>query len=191
MEIIKKPQKDSVKSKLFEKLNKIKNIKHIEVIVAISLIVAVIGIYFLSTKTKSVKASEDKTITSDGTDVYEQKLKAVLSEIEGAGKVEVMITYDSSSEIVTANTTTVSTDKTNSSDRTAESKNETVSPVLINQSGTTTPLIVKEILPSVKGVIVIAEGAGDIRVRLNLVNAVCTALAVDAEKVEIFTKNKA
>ena len=63
--------------------------------------------------------------------------------------------------------------------------------MLINQSGTTTPLIVKEILPDVKGVIVIAEGADDIKVRLNLVNAVCTALAVDADKVEIFTKNKA
>jgi len=191
MEIIKKPQKDSAKQKILDKLGKIKNIKHIEVIIAISLIVAVIGIYFLSTKSKSVKTSEDKVVTNNSTDVYEQKLKAVLSEIEGAGQVEVMITYDSSSEIVTANTTTVSTDKTNSSDRTAESKNETVSPVLISQSGTTTPLIVKEILPSVKGVIVIAEGADDIRVRLNLVNAVCTALAVDAEKVEIFTKNKA
>lgn len=191
MEIVKKRQKDSKKSNLIKMFEKVKNIKHIEVIIAISLIVAVIGIYFLSAKKTTVKTTEGNTLTQKNSDAYEEKLKAVLSEIDGAGKVDVMITYESSSEIITANTTTVSTDKTNSNDRTAESKNETVSPVLINQSGTTTPLIVKEILPSVKGVIVIAEGASDIKVRLNLVNAVCTALAVDADKVEIFTKNKA
>ncbi len=191
MEIVKKTQKNSEKPKIAGIMEKIKNIKHIEVIIAICLIVAVIGIYLSGTEKNTKTNTEEKTVSQNNTDVYEEKLKAVLSEINGAGKVDVMITYNSSSEIITANTTTVSSDKTNSSDRSAESKNETVSPVLINQSGTTTPLIVKEILPDVKGVIVIAEGADDIKVRLNLVNAVCTALAVDADKVEIFTKNKA
>ncbi len=191
MEIVKKTQKNSEKPKIAGIMEKIKNIKHIEVIIAICLIVAVIGIYLSGTEKNTKTNTEEKTVSQTNTDVYEEKLKAVLSEINGAGKVDVMITYNSSSEIITANTTTVSSDKTNSSDRSAESKNETVSPVLINQSGTTTPLIVKEILPDVKGVIVIAEGADDIKVRLNLVNAVCTALAVDADKVEIFTKNKA
>lgn len=191
MEIVKKTQKNSEKPKIAGIMKKIKNIKHIEVIIAICLIVAVIGIYLSGTEKNTKTNTEEKTVSQNNADVYEEKLKAVLSEINGAGKVDVMITYNSSSEIITANTTTVSSDKTNSSDRSAESKNETVSPVLINQSGTTTPLIVKEILPDVKGVIVIAEGADDIKVRLNLVNAVCTALAVDADKVEIFTKNKA
>ena len=191
MEIIKKTEKNKTDSKFSELIKKIKNIKHIEVIIAICLIVAIIGVYFITSKTKSSNSVANVSEATKSTDELEVKLCNVLSDIEGAGKVSVMITYDGSSEIVTANTTTTSTDKTNSNDRTAESKNETVSPVLINQSGTTTPLIVKEIMPEVKGVIVIAEGANDIKVRLNLVNAVCTALAVDAEKVEIFTKNKA
>ena len=177
-------------AKIKEIWSKIKRVKHIEVILAAIVIVAVLAVYFIgnaSGGTKKAAYSETVLTSSDAT---EQKLCSILSEIEGAGNVQVMITYVSSTEIVTANTSTTSIDKTSANDRTSESRNETVSPVLITQSGTSTPLIVKEILPEVRGVIVIAGGANDIKVRLNLLNAVCTVLAVDAGKVEIFTKNK-
>ena len=120
MEIVKKTQKNSEKPKIAGIMEKIKNIKHIEVIIAICLIVAVIGIYLSGTEKNTKTNTEEKTVSQNNTDVYEEKLKAVLSEINGAGKVDVMITYNSSSEIITANTTTVSSDKTNSSDRSAE-----------------------------------------------------------------------
>ncbi len=43
----------------------------------------------------------------------------------------------------------------------------------------------REDQPKVRGVIVVAQGAGDIGVRMNLLNAVKTLLNVEADKVEI------
>jgi len=45
-----------------------------------------------------------------------------------------------------------------------------------------------EILPKVKGVIVIAQGANDIRVKLDILKAVQALLGVSSSQVEIFVK---
>ena len=46
-------------------------------------------------------------------------------------------------------------------------------------------MIIREDQPEVRGVIVVAQGAGDIGVRMDLLHAVTTLLGVDADKVEI------
>ena len=46
-------------------------------------------------------------------------------------------------------------------------------------------VIIREDQPEVRGVIVVAQGAGDIGVRMELLNAVTTLLGVQADKVEI------
>ena len=48
----------------------------------------------------------------------------------------------------------------------------------------------KENQPEVRGVIVVAQGAEDISVRMNLLNAVTTLLNVSADKVEILKMNQ-
>ena len=45
-------------------------------------------------------------------------------------------------------------------------------------------LIVKEELPEVRGVLIVAEGAGNIRVKMELLEAAKTLLGVSADKVE-------
>ncbi len=40
--------------------------------------------------------------------------------------------------------------------------------------------------PEIKGVIVIAEGARDVRVKLDLIRAVQTALGISPQQVEVF-----
>lgn len=83
-------------------------------------------------------------------DALETRLAAVLSRMEGAGQVEVVIHYAQ----------TVST-----SAWPQESAQETGEPV---------------------GVVVIAEGADNLRVRLELAQAVQTLLRLEAESVEVF-----
>ena len=46
-----------------------------------------------------------------------------------------------------------------------------------------------EIMPPVKGVVVIAEGAGNVRVKLDLLKAVQALLSVSSSQVEIFKGN--
>ncbi|MFO7154640.1 MAG: stage III sporulation protein AG, partial [Caldicoprobacter oshimai] len=56
----------------------------------------------------------------------------------------------------------------------------------IGETGNAKPLVIKEMEPEIKGVIVIAEGAKDIRVKLDLIRAVQTALGVSPQQVEVF-----
>jgi stage III sporulation protein AG len=118
----------------------------------------------------------------------EERLEEILSCIRGAGKVQVMVIYDTSVEIVPA----MSVDSQTSTSETANGSGQTVNQ---NQSEKKTPitvsgedgaLVLTQKQPEIRGVIVVAEGAADISVRLNLQNAVQTVLNIDAENISVF-----
>ena len=167
---------------------KIKKVKHLDIVIA----VAVVGLALLFIVSSFTSTGESATVAVKEVDYLEleDRVCDVLSEIKGAGRVKVMINFSDTGEIVTATTNNSSTDKTvdtsSSGDRTTESKTDNVSPVIIQRDGEDTPLIVKEIAPEVLGVVVVAEGADNVGVRINLLQAVQTLLNVKADKVEIF-----
>lgn len=184
----KRKKKDGLTEKIKNKLSGIKNLNILLLIGAgcIALLVG-ISLFGYDGSQKNVNSEEVKSYYEQ----VENRLATVLGEIKGAGEVKVMINYSGTSEIVTAMTSNVSTDKTtdsgSSSSRVTESKTEITEPVIIQQNGEDTPVVIKEILPDIVGVIVVAEGAKDMSVRINLVSAVQTLLNVSADKVEIFT----
>lgn len=165
------------KLKFIEKLKKIKGIEWIIVVVACLVIFL---IYYSSTFSKNVSTSSNATVSSSSqyAKEVEDKLSSVLSNVSGAGKVSVMLTLESGSEIIVAKT---KEERTNTS---ANSTSVTVveSPVIVGKE----PLILMEILPKIKGVIVVAQGANDVAVRLELLRAVQALIDVDANKIEIF-----
>jgi stage III sporulation protein AG len=124
----------------------------------------------------------------------EEKLRSILSQIKGAGKVDVMITFVSGSESVPAvdvNSTENSTqekDKEGGS-RDIKENNKQNSIVYEENQGVKKPFVVKEILPKVKGVVIVAEGAGDAEVKNNLTRAAQALLEVAAHKVQVFQKS--
>ena len=61
--------------------------------------------------------------------------------------------------------------------------------VTINGSNGSVALVLREDSPEVKGVLVIAEGADDIGVKLSLLNAVKTILNVSLDKVDVYKMN--
>ena len=120
----------------------------------------------------------------------EERLKAALSCIRGAGKVEVMIVFDTGKEIVPALSTStqsgLSETSGGSSQTITENRTESSLPATVSQSGGNQPIVLTEKQPTVRGVIVIAEGAADISVRINLQNAVKTVLGVELSCIEVF-----
>lgn len=126
-------------------------------------------------------------VDSSRIDDTEDKLCNVLSKIKGAGKVSVMITYSGGSEQVIAYETDSKTDLTREDGLTKEYTTENKTPVLISKNGVSTPVVLKEVRPEIVGVIVVAEGGGNIKVKLDLINAVKTVLNISAQKIEIFT----
>lgn len=113
----------------------------------------------------------------------EQRLMDTLSSVRGAGKVKVMITYETGSEIVPAMNTDVTSSVSVSGEN--QTRTESSSPVTTYHNGENEAIVLMEKEPTVRGVIVVAQGAADISVRLKLQAAVQAVLGVDAQKVEV------
>ena len=142
-------------------------------------------IYF-STLSPSENKIESQNRTDAGAeqtaDDLEKRLEAALSKVDGAGKVEVVINYASSTELVPATSEDIQSSSSSEDDRFTENRVEKKG--IATASGGEA-VIIREDQPEVRGVIVVAQGAGDIGVRMDLLHAVTTLLGVDADKVEI------
>ncbi len=142
----------------------------------------------------SMEQKDNANISTNSSDVdkLEEQLSAILSKIQDAGAVSVMITLESSSEFVPAKDESVSDKVTNEKDlnggtRIINELNTNDKVVFKNtQEGNSEPLIVKEINPQVKGVIVVAEGAKNPKVKLKLTQAVQTVLDIPAYRVTVY-----
>lgn len=180
---------DGFKKKLSELTARIKSVKHIEIILAV-VAVAVMIIIFTGFKNKSnasdVKETTVKEVVDEqsGVTVWEKKLAGILSGIDGVGKAEVMITAKSTTEKVTANTT--STTNTASGSGVNTTTSVTTSPVIVTNNGKSEPYVIKELMPEIIGVIVVAEGADNAVTKLSIMRAVQTALNIDSSCVEIY-----
>ena len=120
--------------------------------------------------------------TMDYCKIIENKLIDVLSKVDGAGTVSVMVTVDGSPELVYAN----EKDQTSSTNSSGSVTTATYSsPIIVNANGSSTALVMTEILPKVKGVIVVASGAGNVATKLDLLNAVSTLLDISTNQVTI------
>ncbi|NSW91350.1 MAG: stage III sporulation protein AG [Firmicutes bacterium] len=142
-------------------------------------------------------AGEGISVLRDGENYsMEEKLESILSQIAGAGKVSVMITYVSGSEKVPAYDTRRSENDTHEEDNSGGSRIITQRDIEEKiayeevQSGTKKPIILKEKSPEVKGVVVVADGANEPVVKENLVRAVQTLMDVPPHKVQVFMRKK-
>ncbi len=173
-------------------LKKLKNIKHIEIYVCIIFISLLLVIYFINfspqktSKTSSVESSDTNEIGFVSSLEYsknlEDKLKTVLSNLKGVKNVQVLVSVSSGGEIVIANNVE---EKTSFED---DGKKVTVikTPIIVTENGTSKPIILMEVLPKVNGVIVVASGAEDVNVKLNIYKAIEAIISIPSENIQVF-----
>lgn len=188
------PKKSETK-KSSKIIDKIKSIKNFEIYIAIIFVVLVLIIYFSSSFscTSGKKPKEEDTYQSayDYCQQVEKKLKNILSTIKNAGAVDVMITFESTPERVIAYITSSSSNISSGGNGIYnENTTNTSNPQVIYVDGDQIPLILKEISPKVIGVLVVAEGADDVKVKLDIINAVSVVLDVNADQIKVLTMNK-
>lgn len=175
--------KDSLLVKFLKLFNK-RNFKLI-LLVCIGLVLLLFCFCFdkKDNKTDVVKTNSSNYIsTMEYSKLLEEKLVNVLSAVDGAGKVSVMLSLDGSPELVYAK----DTDETLSSNSNGVTSSSTSSsPIIVEVNGTNNALVLTEILPAVKGVIVVSSGAGNVAVKLNLLNAVTTLLNITTDQVTV------
>lgn len=175
---------DSFALKFLKIFNK-KNIK-IFILLAVGVIALVLCFGFKgednSSEESNINSSSGYISTMDYCKELENKLKDVLSAIDGAGTVSVMLSLDGSPELVYAK----DTDETLSSNSSGTTSSSTSSsPIIVEVNGSPNALVLTEILPAVKGVIVVSSGAGNVAVKLNLLNAVTTLLDITTDQVTV------
>ncbi len=133
----------------------------------IMLVILIIGIIIIAISSGIPESSETGAEISEYRG-EEERLSEILSEIDGAGRVSVMISYVSTME----------------KDIAFDGKNERA----VTSGGDV--MVTREIYPEVKGVIVIADGAGDPSVRQAIKEAVTAVTGAGANRVCVYTRGE-
>lgn len=129
--------------------------------------------------------------TREQAEKVEKRLEEVLSQVEGAGKVTVMITMGMSSELEIAQDTkkedsvTEETSQQGERKKTETNQLEKKAVLLEDREGGGVPVILKTREPLVQGVVIVAEGGGNVLVKDALSRAAQALLNLSADKVEI------
>ena len=166
---------------------KLKQVKHIGLIITIIFILILLIILFgnfnISTSSAISASTSDVTYTNsvEYAEQIESKLKNLISKIKGTGRVEVMLTLDSGTSVVLASNDETKTITSNGSTTTTVS----ATPIILNQNGNNLPVIVEEIVPKIKGVVIVSSGAKDVNVKLNILNAVQTLTGLSSSQIQI------
>ncbi len=162
-------------SKMFEK---IKGSKKVQFII-IGLFVALIGVVcyfsykedFDNEKTLSSQSSVTEKFVFD----LENKILNIIEQIDGVSNANIAITLESGFEYVYAQES-----------ETKETSTGTLTTTeLVFVSGQ--PVLVKELFPVVKGVVIVCDGAEDINVKLDILEAIQTVFEIENKNITILT----
>lgn len=118
------------------------------------------------------KEAEPQPVQSRAECGTEEKLEKILSQIKGAGRVSVMIVPKNNGE------------KKFGCDTDGKQKKT----VILSHGGGEEALVSEETMPEISGVIIVAEGGGNSRVKAQLTHAAQTALAIAPHKIEVFER---
>lgn len=154
--------------------NNKKKTKEMAIVIGIvGIIILIAGSVLFPGKTDNVSdisASSTSKPNTQTQDMYARMEKMqndftdILHNIDGAGKVKVLITYASSVERIPAKNIKESADQRLNAN--GDSENSSSKDEQIEGGG---EVILKEILPKIEGIVVVAEGANDEKVKGNLI----------------------
>lgn len=164
---------------------------------SILLLLGIVGILLIclsqfwpSSSSKSSSASSaSKTTATDYAQQLENSLRGIIGNIQGVGRVQVMVTLQSGVQYEyeqNQKTTSSRTATTGDNAQTQENTNTEQDTVLAdNGSGSQQPLIKTEMQPSVKGVVIVCDGGNDPSVQDEVLQTVMTALNLPATSISI------
>lgn len=160
--------------------------------------VLVVGLVFMNVVAadsagKKVAATDNQAVVIDSDyrnseAALERRLAEVLSQIKGAGVVQVAVTFSTGAESQYAVDTEL-TDSTvieaaaGSSDSSRQSVESQQRTTLASQDGQA--VLVKQSMPRIEGVLVVSPGAGDGRVKQQLFSSVQSLLGISAHRINI------
>lgn len=174
--------------KMNDLLSNLKNLKIGKkniVLVAIAVLIMLLLLLseFLTTdNTENISKEDTEIYSSQYIEKTEKELEALLENISGAGDVKVMLTLENCYENVFAKGYNEKNDNKSDSQK-IESEEEYI--IVKNGSNNEECLVVKVYEPTVKGVAVIAQGAGNTQVKNAITQTVCALFDISTAKVSV------
>lgn len=135
--------------------------------------------------------TNNETINSNN---LEEKLKNILSKIQGVGNVEVCLNYSESSEIVAMyneNSKVSTTEESDTSGGNRKIQETDIQKDIIYQeeNGKKTPITQKTIQPKIEGAIITAKGVNNATIKNNVIQAVEAVTGLATHKIQVFEMN--
>ncbi|RNC29265.1 MAG: hypothetical protein AWM53_00618 [Candidatus Dichloromethanomonas elyunquensis] len=169
-----------------------------KIVLSVVLLIVVAGIFIYTAKDNPAKLSlktEGNTVSApaDNSGIssleknLEEKISTSLESIKGVGKTKVLVTYTSGLRKEFAKNESTSKKSSKETDKdggTRETVEDTITTNIVI-SGNTNPLIVVEQRPQVDGVLIIAQGASDPKIKEQIFEAVKTLLNIPPAKVSV------
>lgn len=165
--------------KLSEKLKKDKKL-------LLTVAAGILGIVFIvisefipkSSYKKAETGEQNKNSVSSYEETLEKRLESIISSVDGAGRVQVMVTLDTSEQ-----TQYAKDEKGNSKsgDKSSEKSYEKKYVLTDDDGG----VVLKTTEPEVRGVIVVCDGGDNAAVKNGITSAVRAALSVDSNKITV------
>lgn len=189
-----------------------KQINNIIIIILMGILLIIAASFFKSNTSSSTFANNNKNNnqasasesssndSDDSEDIayeneQENKLKTLLESIQGVGNTSVMIYFSTGEEQVPAynenNSSSVINETDNSGGKRTTTQNNSGSSIVLENNGDKTqPFILKKYKPKVTGILIVAEGADNSDVKLNITNAVSEFFDVPIDKVNVCPMKK-
>lgn len=131
------------------------------------------------------KETEAQAESAFDLQTFQQSVADSLAQIEGAGRVEVLLSLEAGEESVYASDVNQSSQSTGgSSDSTSETYQSTMS-ILSDGSYGETPVLIKSKYPTFRGAVILCEGADSDTVRLQIVQAVSALCGISSDHISI------
>ncbi|WP_308723127.1 stage III sporulation protein AG [Paenibacillus polysaccharolyticus] len=126
---------------------------------------------------------------------FEDKIKGVLENIVGVGTVDVMVTVDSTEELVVQRNVKDSQQLTEETDANGGKRHMTQYTrdgeiITYELSGDQTPIVTKKLKPQIRGVLVVAKGAENKVVKDLITDAVEKGLNVAAYRISVVPRKQ-
>lgn len=149
----------------------------------------------VETTTSKQLASTPKASQTSSNDEVQTNLENILSNIDGVGKVKVLITYSQSSEVVAmynenSKNSTVEEKDSGGGTRTTTQTDISKDIIYQEENGEKTPITQKVVSPKIEGAIITAIGAGNGTVKNNIVQAVEAVTGLPTHKIQVFEMKK-
>lgn len=188
-----------LKDKLQKSLRQ-KNIKNLILILLVTIMCYLSLSYF--TNVNNISNSEDLnksnvfTYSLEGVEsisAYEEKqqqdLKNLLEKMDGVGSVEVKINYESSEVKVPAIDSNTQKNTTEEADTDGGVRNNTEvsSDDSIVMTNGNEPLVLQTNKPNITGIIIVAEGGTDSKIKYNIQKAVSSLYDIGMDKVNVLS----